>query len=227
MKNLLLFSLFVLSLETARAVDGQQDVVSPTPDAVRQEMQRIESERKKLFAPDNPATRNTANNFPAIPAPAVSTLDIQTIAKKYEQRAGNRVTDELMIFVSFSMPSESLQRVVAQARKAGATVVLNGFKNNSWKATAEAIRDLGETGGNVIINPNAFAKYEIKSVPALIVARADSVEQISSAGCALPDTYVAVTGDVSLEYALDEISRRDVRFADLAARYAVQLKGAQ
>jgi len=222
MKTSLLFSVILLIVGVVRAVAGEQTASSPSTDAIRQEMQRIESERKKLFGPQNPA-----NNFPAIPSPAVSTLDIQTIAKKYAQRDGDRMTDALLIFVSFTMPLESLKRVVAQARKAGATVVLNGFKDNSWKATAEAIKSLGETGGNVTINPNAFTQYAIKSVPTVVVARSASLVQLDSSGCALPDTFVAVAGDVSLTYSLEEIVSRDTQFAELASRYAMQLKEVQ
>jgi len=227
MKTSLLFSAILLIVGVARAEAGEQAAISPSTDAVRQEMQRIESERKKLFSPQNPASRNAGNNFPTIPVPAASTLDIQTIAKKYAQRDGDRMTDALLIFVSFTMPSESIKRVVAQARKAGATVVLNGFKNNSWKATAEAIKSLGESGGNVTINPNAFTQYAIKSVPTVVLARPTSLVQLDSSGCALPNTFVALAGDVSLTYSLEEIVRRDTQFAELASRYAMQLKEAQ
>lgn len=199
----------------------------PSNAAVQKEMQRIERERKELFDPNNPATKNAKNSFPNVPTPEVSNVDIQALAKRYEQRAEARKMDDLMIFVSFTMPPESLKRIVAQAYKVGASVVLNGFKDNSLKATAAAIKQLGEASGNVLINPNAFTKYKVQAVPAVVLAKADSVDQIDSQGCALPDTYVSVSGDVSLDYSLDEIAQRDPRFTDLAKRYNRQLRGRQ
>ncbi|ONU72523.1 type-F conjugative transfer system pilin assembly protein TrbC, partial [Burkholderia cenocepacia] len=150
---------------------------------------------------------------------------IQALAKRYEQRADARRTDDLMVFVSFTMPPESLKRIVAQVSQLGGTVVLNGFKDNSWKATAFAIKDLGEKRGNVVVNPNAFAKYKVKSVPVTVLTKPEAIDQLDSEGCALPDTYAAIAGDVSLDYALEEIAQHDRRFTELAQRYARQLRG--
>lgn len=197
----------------------------PSSAAVQGEMKRIEAERKAMFDPNNPATKNAKNAFPNVPTPEVSNVDIQALAKRYEQRAQARRTDDLMVFVSFTMPPESLKRIVAQVNKVGGTVVLNGFKDNSWKATAVAIKDLGEKSGNVVVNPNAFTKYKIKAVPVTVLTKPEAIDQLDGEGCALPDTYAAVAGDVSLDYAMDEIAQRDRRFSDLAQRYARQLRG--
>jgi len=209
------------------AATKAQPTPLPSGSAVQKEMKRIEIERKELFDPKNPATSNAKNNFPNIPTPEVSNIDVEALAKRYEQRADARKMDDLMIFVSFTMPKASLKRIVAQANKVGASVILNGFKDKSLKATALAIKELGETSGNVLINPNAFTKYKVKGVPAVVLAKADSVDKIDEQGCALPDTYAAVFGDVSLDYSLDEIAQRDPRFTDLAKRYNRQLRGRQ
>lgn len=197
----------------------------PSSAAVQGEMKRIEAERKAMFDPNNPATKNAKNVFPNVPTPEVSNIDIQALAKRYEQRADARRTDDLMVFVSFTMPPESLKRIVAQVSQLGGTVVLNGFKDNSWKATAFAIKDLGEKRGNVVVNPNAFAKYKVKSVPVTVLTKPEAIDQLDSEGCALPDTYAAIAGDVSLDYALEEIAQHDRRFTELAQRYARQLRG--
>jgi conjugal transfer pilus assembly protein TrbC len=189
------------------------------------EMQRINTGRKAMFDSANPDIKSTTNHFPAMATPAVSNVDIQSIAKRYEQRVDARKTDELMIFVSFSMPAASLKRLLSQARQVGASLVLNGFKDNSLKATTQAIGELGEASGAILINPNAFAKYEIKSVPTVVLAKPDAGTQVNDAGCALPDTYVSIVGDVSLAYALDEIVKRSKPFSELAGRYRRQIAG--
>ena len=197
----------------------------PSDAVLKQEMERVQRQRKDVFAPNNPATAIVSNNFPQIPAPTPSGIDIQALARRYEQRVQARKTDDLMIFVSFSMPAASLKRIVAQGRQVGASLVLNGFKNNSMKETTQAIQNLGEGSGHVVVNPNAFIKYKIKSVPAIVLTQPNAGDQLDAEGCALPDTYAAVTGDVSLDYSLDTIARRDARFSEVATRLAGQVRG--
>lgn len=222
-----------IELERKRLFDSgnveMQIKPSPLPSdaAVQKEMQRIDQDRKQLFDQRNAATQPGQNNFPNVATPEISNIDIQALAKRYEWRADARKMDDLMIFVSFSMPTESLKRIVAQARKVGASVVLNGFKENSLQKTAMAIKDLGEMGGNVLINPNAFVKYKVQVVPVVVLVKADAIDQVDNQGCALPDTYISVAGDVSLDYSLEEIGKQDSRFAELSQRYYRQLKGYQ
>lgn len=197
----------------------------PSDAVLKREMERVERQRKEVFAPANPVTANPGNNFPQIPAPTPSAVDIQALARRYEQRAQARKTDDLMIFVSFSMPAASLKRIVAQGRQVGASVVLNGFKNNSMKETTQAIQNLGEGRGHVVVNPNAFAKYRIRSVPAVVLTKPNASDHLDAEGCALPDTYASVVGDVSLDYSLDTIARRDARFTEVATRFANQVRG--
>lgn len=198
---------------------------TPTASQLEQERQRIELERKQMFDANNPATKNATNVFPNVPTPERAGIDIEALAKRYEQKAAARKMDDLMIFASFTMPAESLKRIVSQANRVGASVVLRGFKNNSLKDTALAIQALGEQGGNVLVNPNAFTKYKIQAVPTMVLARAETIDQVDNEGCALPDNYVAVSGDVSLDYALEEIVRRAPPFEAVASRYLRQIRG--
>lgn len=192
---------------------------------IERERQKVERDRKALFDSNNPATRNVPNVFPDVPTPERAGIDIEAIARQYEQKADARRMDDLMIFASFAMPRESLKRLVSQANRVGASVVLRGFKNNSFKETVKAINALGESTGNVIVNPNAFIKYKIKAVPTVVLAQAATIEQVDSAGCALPDHFAAVAGDVSLDYALDEIMRRVPTLNQAASRYVQQIRG--
>lgn len=197
----------------------------PSANDIAGEMPKVEQERKALFDPNNPATVNAPNVFPDVPTPEPSGIDIETIARQYEQKAAARKMNDLMVFASFSMPKESLKRIVSQANRIGASVVFRGFKNNSWKETALAIGQLGEQNGNILINPLAFTKYQVAAVPTMVIVKADAVDQVDNEGCALPDNYVAVAGDVSLDYALDEVAQRSPSFEPLATRYLRQFRG--
>lgn len=192
----------------------------PGDQAVKREIQRIEPERKALFDPGNPDTQGARNNFPNVATPSPSSIDVEEIARRYEQKVNSRGMTDLMIFASFSLPPESLRRIVEQAHQVGASVVFRGFKGNSWKQTVLAIRELGKARGNVLINPDAFVKYKVNAVPAVVLVKANASDQLDQDGCALPDAYAAISGDVSLDYALDELAKRAPQFEAVATRYA-------
>lgn len=197
----------------------------PAAADIDREMQRVERERKDMFDPKNPTLANPKNVFPDIPTPAPSGIDIEAIARQYEGRAQARKADELMVFASFTMPPESLRRLVQTAGRVGAAVIFRGFKNNSLKETALALQALQQDNANVLVNPNAFTQYKVAVVPTVVLAKPSAFERLDGDGCSLPATYAAVAGDVTLDYALEEIARRSPKFEPLATRYVRLLKG--
>lgn len=215
----------LIGLMLAATFAGETLAQTPTASQFEQERQRIETARKAMFDADNPATTNAPHSFPNVPTPARAEIDIEAIARQYERKTAARKTDDLMIFASFTMPKASLKRLISQAHRVGASVILRGFKNNSLKATALAINGLGESGGNVLIHPNAFAQYKINAVPTVVLAKTGSNGRVDSDGCALPDHFVSLSGDVSLDYALAEMARRAPLFEPVATRYLRQLRG--
>ena len=58
-----------------------------------------------------------------------------------------------------------------------------------------------------------------------MLTQATTAEALDEQGCALPDTYVSVAGDVSLDYALDALAQRSKAFSALASRYLATLRG--
>lgn len=222
----LLLSLLLLSLLLcALACRAQDSAHFPSEAAVGAALPRIEAERKALFDPANPATSAAGANFPQIATPAPAGLDPQTLAAYYAQSVARPDTGLLMVFVSFGMPAASLQRLLAQAGALGGVLVLNGFKDNSLRETARAVQALGAAAGAVQIDPNAFARYRIRAVPVVLLARAGAGATMDAQGCALPEDYAAVAGDVSLDYALQAIGDGDPRFAAQARDYLRRLGG--
>lgn len=215
----------VILLLSAIAISATAQQRMPDPAEVARELTRIERERKALFDPANPDTAVQANPFPAIPAPAASGIDIAALAQRYAQKAQASRRDEVMLFASFTMPPAALQRLVAAAGKIGAPVIFRGFKNNSLKDTSAAVQALGQRDGALLINPNAFTKYQVKSVPMLVLVKADGLDQVDAEGCALPDVFVSVAGDVSIDFALDAIAQRSPEFAPIATRILRQYRG--
>lgn len=196
----------------------------PSDQALSKERARIEAERKRMFdAVETPAT--AANVFPNVATPAPSAIDLEALAKRYEQKSADRRSDGLMVFASLSMPVHSLKRLIADTAAAGGVVVLRGFRDGSMKATAHAVSALGEGTAAVQVNPNAFVKYRVVAVPSVVLVKAEGAELVDDEGCALPDNYVKLDGDVGLRYALLEVARLSPEFQDMAERYARPLQG--
>ncbi len=90
----------------------------------------------------------------------------------------------VLVFVSLSMPRESLKSLFSEAEKNNSGLIIRGLKNNSFKETAAAFQDLGIS---VQIDPNLFEKYEIKEVPTFVAVKEKEPFKIK--------------GNVSLSYA--------------------------
>lgn len=210
---------------------ADQGTSFPTDSRIEVEMSRIEKERKAMFS------RDEVMNPPRVKAPDVPTpvikqklVDVLDLAKQFEstQKASKPAKpQELMVFISFSMPEESIKRLARQTEKAGGVLVLRGFKDGSLKETAQLVQSLGLNGATFQINPPAFSKYKVNAVPTMVLTKPEAATQIDGEGCALPDTYVSTVGDTSLDFALEAISRHDKGFAYMAEQYVAKIRAAE
>ena len=96
--------------------------------------------------------------------------DVKEDHKNEEQ--GVQKSDKIYVFVSFSMPKESIESLLKEAPKQNAVLVLRGLKNNSFKETAKIIKDFydkenAESAG-FEINPELFEKHAINHVPVFL-----------------------------------------------------------
>jgi conjugal transfer pilus assembly protein TrbC len=99
---------------------------------------------------------------------------------------------QIIVFVSLGMPAQSLKQWLYQANQAGASVVIRGLIDNSFKKTASKIASIvKQSGGGIAIDPQAFERFQVNTVPAVV-----SVDDNTNA-------YDIVYGDISLNYALD------------------------
>lgn len=93
----------------------------------------------------------------------------------------------LYIFVSFSMPKESIKALALEAKKYNAVLVIRGLIENSFLKTATFLKELGE---DVVLDPLLFRDYNIVVVPTFIEA------QLSG--------YRKISGNITLSYALSK-----------------------
>ena len=158
------------------------------------------------------------SQFPKSVMPAPNPAQI---AEEYHQlRAKPGIgapRNDLLVFVSFSMPKASLDSLARQASQAGAALVFRGFVKNSVKDTVTAFQPLAKRGAGALIDPPAFEHYKIHAVPEFMLAQAKP-------GCQGDGCYthvITVEGDVSLGYALKRMAAaHDVLSAEAQARLA-------
>ena len=75
------------------------------------------------------------------------------------------------VFISFSMPNSLLKQVLHQAESENVTVVINGLIDDDFRRTFRTIFELSKSYPKLSfqIDPVAFEKFSIHSVPALVV----------------------------------------------------------
>ncbi|KJV77352.1 type-F conjugative transfer system pilin assembly family protein [Rickettsia hoogstraalii str. RCCE3] len=74
--------------------------------------------------------------------------------------------NQIYIFISFSMPDSALKSYFAEAEQKDIRLIMQGLKNNSFLET-KAKAD--EIGISFDIDPNLFEKYQITSVPIVVI----------------------------------------------------------
>jgi conjugal transfer pilus assembly protein TrbC len=206
-------------------------VVVPTDTELRSHRERMGSALDAVEAPKGTG-RPVVPDPTKLPQPATTGPDIARMAEAYRQTtpgsAPGKDVPELMVFISFSLPKETLQRIVSQAEKSGAVLVLRGLKGNSLTRMGEEIAELvGARNVTAIIHPPAFKQFKVRQVPALVLARSGQASQIGEDGCAPASSFIRVDGDVTQDYALDLIERQAPAWADVARRYASRLSGSR
>lgn len=228
-----------LALLLAPAVALAQGVFLPSQEDIakameksREAMARVQAETGRAAQPPS-AQKPSAPKIDALPMPAAPVPNIASLAERYkdlgralaqeQQREASSV--DLLVLVSLSMPKEALMRLADQAERSGATLVFRGLKGDSMLKMTEEIQALiGKRNVNVVIHPPAFQQFSVTRVPAFVLARGEA-SNVEENGCAQTDTFVKVTGDVTLDYALDYIERRSNAWAGEAKKFRAKIAG--
>lgn len=222
--------LIAISMATCAANQAWAQSALPTDYDMRLARQRMEEALKGAGFPKD-MNRSSVPQIEALPKPVAKSPDISQIAESYRISPAvipaKRVnTPELMVFVSFSMPKETLERIVLQSEKSGAVLVLRGLKGNSLTRMGEELAALvGKRNVTAIIHPPAFKQFKVTQVPSLVLAQPAQASKIGEDGCASTTSFIKVDGDVTQDYALDLIERQAPAWAEVARRYAAKLAG--
>lgn len=154
-------------------------------------------------------------------------VDPSSLAEKYNSalKASPKHSEELMIFISTSMPTKALRLLGQQAVASGAVLILRGMKGplgtkGVMEETAKALQPVAETGAAIQIDPESFTKFNITAVPTFVIAPRS--ESCSSTQC--ETKAYALVGDVSLQYALEYWSQRGGEAGQKADQYLRRMR---
>ena len=198
----------------------------------------IDAARRKYSMPGDAELRYApvpTPNVEALPQPLSRTpIDLEALARGYASQAdamtqaqGLATGPGLLVFVSLSMPRPTLQRLVGQAARAKASIVLRGFANGSLRDTVAQVQGLiGSRQVAVQIDPQAFDRYAVIRVPTFVLVR-DGTRPVAcaSGSCAPADSFLRTSGDVSLDYALEHMRRSAPGFGPPADIFLKRIKG--
>jgi conjugal transfer pilus assembly protein TrbC len=191
-----------------------------------------------------PAPEATAGHAPTpprvgqLPAPASGItppgpgIDLATLARQGgrlgAQASGPARTTTLHVFITLDMPRESLRRLVEQAERAGAVLVLRGLRHQSMRQTLASVGELiGQRRVGWLIDPEAFERHGVEVAPTFVLtlgSESTTAPACGASACTGAGPFVSVAGDVSLDYALDHMARRHPGAAPFAAPYLARLR---
>jgi conjugal transfer pilus assembly protein TrbC len=161
-------------------------------------------------------------------------VDLSRLAEQYEQiRRGpsdtgqERQASGLIVFVSLGLPRPTLERLVADAERVRATLVLRGVRDRSVTKTAKIIAELiGKRAVSWQIDPALFTRFEVRAVPTFVLIDPSKPILVAcNTGQCQQAAYAKVAGDVSIGHALGAIEELDRTLAGTAKAMGARLQG--
>jgi len=92
-----------------------------------------------------------------------------------KQGSGTSSGVKLLVFVSQSVPADSIKELWNQAQRVGAKLLFRGLVGGSFKETQTYIQELGIVAD---IDPVKFDDFEISHVPAFIISQGDKHDKM-------------------------------------------------
>lgn len=105
---------------------------------------------------------------------------------------------QVMVLVSFSIPRATLKTLGKALKPLKGKLVFRGLYNNSFKATFEKMRELGE---EAFIDPLVFRTFHVTQVPAFIVRAPTKSETLEGH---------VIVGNISLKGALEIMADKGI-----------------
>jgi type-F conjugative transfer system pilin assembly protein TrbC len=157
-------------------------------------------------------------NASNLPTPETKSFNVPKDIHELWKVFGNSFTEsdyKIKVFISFSMPQGSIERIIRDANKIprkNISIVLRGLLDGqNMRQTSQTIANMTK-GKNVEVHldPTAFDKFKIKTVPAVVVYKSDEAFEEACMKNGLDPKFaeqeqIKAFGDVSLEYAISHL----------------------
>ena len=150
--------------------------------------------------------------------PPISANDTITYYNQMKQDKNSISEGRVLIFISMSMPKETIKNLIVQGEKIGAVFVLRGLVDGSLKKTQKEFYTLmnGHQVG-AMINPELFKTFNVNKVPTFAIY-ANATQNPLNTGCKIAPDFVTVSGVVTLRYALEDMQAHS-KLSGLANNY--------
>lgn len=187
-------------------------------------LEAIRAEHANILEQITPSTMNPSEPHRHLKDPpgsldAPSDVDVDAMVEQFnraqrgEGQVGSKRHAGLYAFVSFSVPETVIRSIARDVKKAGGTMVLRGFKEETnMGATATALQVINkDIGAEWAIDPDLFAALKIEKVPALAVVMEKpgmficGTEDQPQEGCTAVFDAAVVYGDISVPHAMRRI----------------------
>jgi type-F conjugative transfer system pilin assembly protein TrbC len=129
----------------------------------------------------------------------------------------------LMIFVSSSIPKSALKDLMVQAHQAGGVLVFRGIIG-TLRNTQQFLTSLSKENVSAIIDPRLFNIFNVTSVPTFVVL-GKSVKNCDEKNCNFTPLHDRVSGNITLNYALEEMANGNGEAKSEAAAILAKYSG--
>lgn len=138
---------------------------------------------------------------------------------------------QLVVFVSASMPVDSLRAIASDVSKAGGVAVLRGLIHDSMAETRaffQTVLTRDQRHAGFMIDPRLFKQFGIEVTPTVVVAAAPFRPcDPSGPGCDPTPEYDHVQGDITLRKALEFVRDEGTAGKSFAAEHVKFLGAAE
>ena len=117
--------------------------------------------------------------------------------------------NRLLIFISSSLPKQTIVNLMQQASPLGTIFVVRGLINNSYVKTYDYFYKLkGDNTVGIMINPTLFKAMDVQLVPTF--ALYNSSQDLLKTACNTNPQYTKVAGEVTVHYALEQLKHSKI-----------------
>jgi type-F conjugative transfer system pilin assembly protein TrbC len=185
---------------------AHQGAAAPTRQALPQADSALQAElqRRTREALDQAPVRAGVPDVRVNPAHRINIEEVLQQAAKLDQPNEQKISGP-MVFVSLSMPRNTLTQLAKDAKKVNGVLIMRGTVGGSLRQTVTAVQRLSQQGVEIMIDPLAFKRYGVQVVPSVMVDLGGGQGCDAQQACA--QRSALVEGDVSLSYALQHIHK--------------------